>query len=66
MAKMYYAQDCDLNRLNGKTVAIMGYGYGIFAYRIPLYIGISAVEIYVIYILLKNKTLAREIERIKH
>ena len=23
---MYYAQDCDLNRLNGKTVAIMGYG----------------------------------------
>lgn len=26
MAKMYYAQDCDLNRLNGKTVAIMGYG----------------------------------------
>ena len=26
MVKMYYAQDCDLNRLNGKTVAIMGYG----------------------------------------
>ena len=26
MAKMYYANDCDLNRLNGKTVAIMGYG----------------------------------------
>ena len=26
MAKIYYAQDCDLNRLNGKTVAIMGYG----------------------------------------
>ena len=26
MAKMYYAADCDLNRLNGKTVAIMGYG----------------------------------------
>ena len=23
---MYYAPDCDLNRLNGKTVAIMGYG----------------------------------------
>lgn len=26
MVKMYYASDCDLNRLNGKTVAIMGYG----------------------------------------
>ena len=26
MVKMYYAADCDLNRLNGKTVAIMGYG----------------------------------------
>jgi len=26
MVKMYYAPDCDLNRLNGKTVAIMGYG----------------------------------------
>ena len=26
MVKMYYAQDCDINRLNSKTVAIMGYG----------------------------------------
>jgi len=26
MVKIYYAQDCDLNRLQGKTVAIMGYG----------------------------------------
>ena len=26
MVKIYYAQDCDLNRLNGKTVAIIGYG----------------------------------------
>ena len=26
MVKIYYAPDCDLNRLNGKTVAIMGYG----------------------------------------
>ena len=26
MVKIYYAQDCDLNRLSGKTVAIMGYG----------------------------------------
>ena len=25
-AKVYYQQDCDLNRLNGKTVAIIGYG----------------------------------------
>ena len=26
MVKIYYANDCDLNRLSGKTVAIMGYG----------------------------------------
>ena len=26
MVKIYYAQDCDINRLKGKTVAIMGYG----------------------------------------
>ena len=26
MAKIYYQQDCDLNRLSGKTVAIIGYG----------------------------------------
>ncbi|MBR1618179.1 ketol-acid reductoisomerase [bacterium] len=26
MVKIYYANDCDINRLNGKTVAIMGYG----------------------------------------
>ena len=26
MAKIYYSQDCDLNKLNGKTVAIIGYG----------------------------------------
>ncbi len=26
MAKMYYASDCDLSLLNGKTVAIIGYG----------------------------------------
>ncbi len=26
MNKIYYQQDCDLNRLNGKTVAIIGYG----------------------------------------
>ena len=26
MVKIYYANDCDLNRLNGKTVAILGYG----------------------------------------
>lgn len=26
MVKIYYAPDCDLNRLDGKTVAIMGYG----------------------------------------
>lgn len=26
MAKIYYQQDCDLSKLNGKTVAIIGYG----------------------------------------
>ena len=26
MAKMYYEKDCDLNKLTGKTVAIVGYG----------------------------------------
>ena len=26
MARIFYQQDCDLNRLNGKTVAIIGYG----------------------------------------
>ncbi|MBQ5503540.1 MAG: ketol-acid reductoisomerase, partial [Oscillospiraceae bacterium] len=26
MAKIYYQQDCDLARLDGKTVAIIGYG----------------------------------------
>ena len=26
MAKIFYQQDCDLNLLKGKTVAIIGYG----------------------------------------
>ena len=26
MAKMYYAKDCDINYLNGKKIAIVGYG----------------------------------------
>ena len=26
MVKMYYEKDCDLNKLNGKTIAIVGYG----------------------------------------
>ena len=26
MANIYYQQDCDLNKLKGKTVAIIGYG----------------------------------------
>ena len=25
-ARIFYEQDCDINRLNGKTVAIIGYG----------------------------------------
>ena len=24
--RIFYQQDCDLNKLNGKTVAIIGYG----------------------------------------
>ena len=26
MAKIFYQQDCDLQKLSGKTVAIIGYG----------------------------------------
>ena len=26
MAKMYYEKDCDLNKLDGKKIAIIGYG----------------------------------------
>ncbi|MDD4772378.1 MAG: ketol-acid reductoisomerase [Eubacteriales bacterium] len=26
MARMYYEKDCDLSRLNGKTIAVIGYG----------------------------------------
>ena len=26
MAKMYYEKDCDINYLNGKKIAIIGYG----------------------------------------
>ena len=26
MAKLYYEQDCDLNLLKDKTVAVIGYG----------------------------------------
>ena len=26
MAKMYYEKDCDLSKLDGKTIAIVGYG----------------------------------------
>ncbi len=26
MAKMYYEKDCDLNKLTGKTIAVIGYG----------------------------------------
>ena len=26
MAKMYYEKDCDLNYLNGKKIAVIGYG----------------------------------------
>ena len=26
MAKMYYEKDCDITKLDGKTIAIVGYG----------------------------------------
>ena len=26
MAKMYYEKDCDLSKLDGKKIAIIGYG----------------------------------------
>ena len=26
MAKIYYEQDCNISMLNGKTVAVIGYG----------------------------------------
>ena len=26
MARMYYEKDCDLSKLNGKKIAIVGYG----------------------------------------
>ena len=26
MAKMYYEKDCDINKLNGKKIGIIGYG----------------------------------------
>ena len=26
MPKMYYEKDCDLNYLNGKKIAVIGYG----------------------------------------
>ena len=30
MAKMYYEKDCDLNQLNGKKIAIVGYGFQVY------------------------------------
>lgn len=46
-------------------LSIIGFGGFILLYRIPLYIGISAVEFYVIHLLMKNKTFNREIEKLK-
>ena len=37
MAKMYYENDCDLGLLNGKTVAIIGYGSQGHAHALNLY-----------------------------
>ena len=33
MAKMYYEKDCDLNQLNGKKIAIVGYGCLLYTSR---------------------------------
>lgn len=46
-------------------LSIIGFGGFVLLYRVPLYIVISVIEFYVIYLLLKNKTLNREIEKIK-
>ncbi len=32
--KIYYQQDCDLGRLDGKTVAIIGYGSRVMLTRL--------------------------------
>ena len=36
MAKMYYEKDCDLNYLNGKKIAVIGYGSQGHAYALNL------------------------------
>jgi len=46
-------------------LSIIGFGGFVLFYRVPLYICISVIEFYVIYLLLKNKTFNREIEKIK-
>ena len=36
MARIFYQQDCDLQKLSGKTVAIIGYGsQGLFSAARP-------------------------------
>ncbi|MBQ8828371.1 MAG: folate family ECF transporter S component [Clostridia bacterium] len=44
---------------------IMGYALGIILCRIPLYMCIGIVEFYLIYMLLKNKSIQNEINRLK-
>lgn len=44
---------------------MMGYAFGVILYRVPLYLGIAAVEFYLIYMLLKNNAIKKEINRLK-
>ena len=43
MPKIYYEADCDINQLNGKTVAIIGYGSQGHAHALNLSIFVTAV-----------------------
>ncbi len=43
----------------------MGYAFGVVILRVPLYMLIGAIEFYLIYVLLKNNSIQREIKRIK-
>ena len=44
MAKMYYEKDCDLNYLNGKKIAVIGYGSQGHAHALNLCAGYSGTS----------------------
>ena len=59
MAKIYYQSDCDINRLKGKTVAIIGYGSQGHAHALNLHE--SGVDVVVgLYTGSKSRRLAEE------